>query len=302
MRRGKGVVSFLLYLWQIDVTEKLNFSEKGKAWLQFFRIGGVTSALSGSLWGHLIENQGMVSWLSVIPLLAVSFCIYLFGMGLNDLVDLRKDRELRSGRPLPSGRLGEGEARKVCYVILLIGCLVMYAFLEEFQVWCFSLAFIFVTIYNLKAKHSRVYGPITVALARSFNVMAGMTLLKYELMPLAAFHFVHTLGIFVVAEGEDRESPLGWKKLSFLGVVPLLMFWKEPYAGILWAASLVWITRDFWGTQARSSAARLVGGLVGAFTLMEACYLLGSEYWIPGLIFVGLYGVGRKLQKTFPAG
>jgi hypothetical protein len=277
---------------------------KLRAWLQFFRIGGVGSALSGSSWGYLVSGASEFSWWGICPVLLVSFCLYLFGMSLNDLVDLEKDRGLRSGRPLPSGRLGEGEAKTACALTLLIGLFSIFMFLERSQVYCFMMAFALVASYNLWAKHSKVVGPLTVAFARSLNVLGGMVLLDVnnEILTLGLIHFFHTVSIFRVAEGEDRERALGWNEAFFMGLAPVLMFFFEPLGAVLWGACLLWMSHPYRGIQARSSMARLVGGMVGAFTLMEACYLLGAGFILPSMVFLLLFLLGKKLQRAFPAG
>jgi 4-hydroxybenzoate polyprenyltransferase len=50
-----------------------------------------------------------------------TLCLYWAGMGLNDLFDLERDRELYPKRPLPSGRLPLGIARGVAWGLLASG-------------------------------------------------------------------------------------------------------------------------------------------------------------------------------------
>lgn len=281
-----------------------SFSEKTTAWLQFFRIGGVTSALSGGLYGFLISGQFKENPFGVIPVLVVSFSIYLFGMGLNDIVDVKKDRELRGGRPLPSGRLQISQAWLATGFVLLVGVVCMCLFLSRAQVACFSMAYFFVATYNLMAKHSKIFGPLTVAVARSLNVLGGMTYLGFSDTSLiwVLIHFFHTIGIFVIAEGEDRERALGMKEAVAVLAAPVVLLWLQPLGAVLWTGCLFWIARPYFGGANRAGAAKLVGGLVGAFTLMESCVLLGSGFYLSGILFIPIYAIGRKLQRSFPAG
>ncbi|MGH7178681.1 MAG: UbiA family prenyltransferase, partial [Tepidisphaeraceae bacterium] len=97
--------------------------------LQLTRMALVFTAIADSLcalslWARWRAGQGQPLWtqLDVMQLsgvAAMSIGLYGFGMSLNDITDRRRDRQLASHRPLPSGRIGLPAAHVVCAVLAL---------------------------------------------------------------------------------------------------------------------------------------------------------------------------------------
>lgn len=80
------------------------------AYLKLFRFPLVFTAIADSAAGYLLTNPFRPEPL-VLSLLAVcSAGLYFFGMGMNDLADLPRDREIAPNRVLPSGRLSVRKA------------------------------------------------------------------------------------------------------------------------------------------------------------------------------------------------
>ena len=77
-------------------------------WLKFFRLPNVLTVPGDVLAGATLAGRPFPE--TVRDLAAVSLA-YLFGMGLNDIIDLREDRLHRPERPLPSGELSPIHAR-----------------------------------------------------------------------------------------------------------------------------------------------------------------------------------------------
>ena len=82
-------------------------------WLIFFRVRLLPTALSNLLLGVYLGagSVGIGSPGRLTASLALSGCLYLFGMGLNDYRDRERDRTLHPNRPLPRGDITLGSAR-----------------------------------------------------------------------------------------------------------------------------------------------------------------------------------------------
>ena len=93
--------------------------------LLFLRAPLAASAIANLLVGiALARPAGAIApavWGGIAVLALGTLCLYWAGMGLNDLFDLERDRELYPYKVLPSGRLSLGLARVVAWVLLGIG-------------------------------------------------------------------------------------------------------------------------------------------------------------------------------------
>ena len=82
------------------------------AYLKLFRFPLVFTAIADSAAGYLISGDVNRESIGAMSLLAAaSGGLYLFGMALNDIADLNKDKESAPQKVLPSGRVSLGGAR-----------------------------------------------------------------------------------------------------------------------------------------------------------------------------------------------
>lgn len=153
--------------------------------LRFLRLPLVWTAVGDSLAGAAIAAALLrtadgagggaveVQWMLWLATGTASAALYLAGMGLNDLVDIRRDRAAGSNRPLATGELTVFAA--VGAVMFLAGAALMSAaFLPPAAQWMAIITAACIVIYNLAAK---LWGPTTVlfmALCRVFNGMIGV--------------------------------------------------------------------------------------------------------------------------------
>ena len=93
--------------------------------LLFLRAPLAASAIANLLVGIALAQRGLPLTPRVMVGIGVlclaTLCLYWAGMGLNDLFDLERDRDLYPQRPLPSGRLPLGLARGVAWGLLAAG-------------------------------------------------------------------------------------------------------------------------------------------------------------------------------------
>lgn len=89
--------------------------------LQLVRLPNVFTAIADVMAGYLIVRGGLHEPAKFFSLLGASVCLYLAGMVLNDVYDVDADTRQRPHRPIPSGRISLGFARKLGFGLLLVG-------------------------------------------------------------------------------------------------------------------------------------------------------------------------------------
>lgn len=278
-----------------------------RAWLKLSRIGGITSALGTGQAGLYLGSAG--ADLRQIPMvLSASASLYLFGMVSNDVLDREKDATFRPERPIPSGVISLNHASMAIVIIVLLMFLISLG-LEERQRLFFVASAIAILLYNGPCKSRWWLATFVIASARACNFLMGcgpMDLDTTWLLPTMAIA-LHTVTIMVLAEGEDRDTPLpqwiwGINALSALCVSCLpLGFPHAVGAALLWFGFTSWIIWQF-RSESRKVRPRLIGAMVGAFTLLDASYLfaLGANRLAGGFIVIHL--VGKTLSRRFPPG
>jgi hypothetical protein len=102
------------------------------------------------------------------------------------------DADERPERPIPSGRISKSAAIALGLSLLLIG--VLSASLVNFVSAGFALVIaLCALIYDYKAKHSVIFGPLFMGLCRSGNLLLGMSIIPlviFDLWPLSVHTFI----------------------------------------------------------------------------------------------------------------
>jgi 4-hydroxybenzoate polyprenyltransferase len=144
------------------------------------RLPNVFSAASNILPGYFtIVTAVSSSFLSInilylAALMTSSSLLYLAGIVFNDYFDFEIDKKERPTRPLPSGKITKGKA-----LTIAISSIIAANVLTLLIHWTsFIVAVILTTIiiaYDYRLKHDTITGPITMGLARFFNIILGAT-------------------------------------------------------------------------------------------------------------------------------
>ncbi|TVQ03925.1 MAG: polyprenyltransferase [Balneolaceae bacterium] len=161
--------------------------------------------------GILIEPAGL-GWL-----LMATFGLYGGGVVFNDVFDARLDAKERPERPIPSGRISRVGAS------VLGSCLYLVGVVSAFQVnpvagWL-SVVIVFLTLaYDIKAKHSPVFGPLFMGLCRGGNLLLGAAILPQaigDIWFLLFFPVIYIGSITLVSRGEVSGGSSLHGKLAF---------------------------------------------------------------------------------------
>jgi 4-hydroxybenzoate polyprenyltransferase len=148
---------------------------------RLLRLPLFVTAAADAVAGYLVAilpRGRPVSWEHVALLAGTSTGLYLYGMVQNDLVDIRRDRLLDTGRPLATGavRLPTAILLLVLFAALAAACALQLGRMERGGATVIAIgAFAAVNLYNLAAKHGPSFVAMTVmGLCRFLNFFIGV--------------------------------------------------------------------------------------------------------------------------------
>jgi 4-hydroxybenzoate polyprenyltransferase len=149
------------------------------AYVQLLRLPNVFTAIADILMGYLFTHPTLDPLWQSLQLVLSSALIYLAGMVLNDVYDIEVDRAERPERPLPSGRIELGWARRLGYEMLFCGVgvsilLSAWGGGPRTALLAAALAAL-VVLYNRVLKFTPL-GPVAMGGCRFLNVLLGMSL------------------------------------------------------------------------------------------------------------------------------
>lgn len=144
-----------------------------------------------------------------LSIAAVSIGLYGFGMSLNDIIDLRRDRQIAPHRPLPSGRVGLITAHIIC------GMLMLLALAGGAFYWTISndwRSFVYVVIaqaliwfYDAAGKYLVAFGLVTLGTIRFFHCLVPAPQIPLLWHPLLLLN--HVVILSTVAYGWEQKRP-----------------------------------------------------------------------------------------------
>lgn len=213
------------------------------AWLELVRLPNVFTAWADVAMGFLITRSQFTvdDRLPLGLLIAASSSLYMAGMALNDAFDAELDARERPERPIPSGRISLGAARRAGWSLLVIGVLLATAAGVVVQsVWPAVAGLVLagcVVLYDRWLKPTP-FGPLGMGLCRVLNVVLGMSAATAALEPVhgmaAAAIGVFIAGVTWFSRSEARKSNRGWLLaalaviLGGLGLMAWMPAWAEP--------------------------------------------------------------------------
>jgi 4-hydroxybenzoate polyprenyltransferase len=151
-----------------------------KPFLQLFRLPNVFTAIADVMMGYLFTHAEPKFGGEFLLLVAGSALLYTAGMVLNDVFDVEVDRKERPERPLPSGRIRLGTAKRLGFVLLGAGLACGWlagALAPHFQFWSGLVATVLVgmiLLYDIWLK-STPLGPLAMGACRMLNVLLGIS-------------------------------------------------------------------------------------------------------------------------------
>ncbi len=282
--------------------------------LQLTRMALVFTAISNAyctallLW-MVIPVESALDPARMLSITGISVGLYGFGMSLNDIIDRRRDRQIASHRPLPSGRVGVLTAHTICAVLGLgaVACSVIYAQLSNnwMSVVLVVSAGLLITFYDMAGKYLVAPGLIALGLIRFLHALApapGIPVLWHPLLLLTHVTVLST----VAYVWEQKRPPLTkihwWSVLGGLTVIDAMVIalvlerrglaglhltrWLAlPGAAVAGFAALAWWTWSHSATRREAGQRLMLYGLLWLI-VYDVSFVLAYVGWFPAILML----------------
>ena len=206
---------------------RLRMSSPVRDYLQLVRLPNLFTAVADVAMGFIVAQPWSArrgfepwQWASLGTLAAASVLLYAAGVVLNDVFDLEIDRQERPERPLPSGRIAAGAARRLGWTLLWLGVGTAsgaVALVGHFRPGAAAaMLATAIIVYDAWLKRTPL-GPLAMGACRMLNVMLGMSAADAPLCAggwlVAGGIGVYVAGVTWLARKKSRQSArLHWAR------------------------------------------------------------------------------------------
>jgi 4-hydroxybenzoate polyprenyltransferase len=271
-----------------------------------------------------MENVQMLPLLSAM---AAALFLYLFGLIVNDMVDLETDRTERPDRPLPAGEITLHQARLAAIAAALSGLNVALYAGKPALIVAGVLSGV-ILLYNGKLKNVPGFGALAMGACRGLSLLLGVAAARPEwLSQLPGIPFlpsalaalvvtVYVAGFTALArretESEKPMGPLRWIPMGALLVgLPCLLIVVTALKQTMGVAPTVFVflfcmsIMRAWllgGPLYRVQEMPLIiGGFIRNLLIVQAalCVACGSAGLLPAITLVLLFAVFPRLARSF---
>ncbi|MCL1920228.1 MAG: UbiA family prenyltransferase [Kiritimatiellaeota bacterium] len=301
-------------------------------WLRLFRLPNLLTVPGDPMAGFLLASAGSeIDRAMLIPMLAAmgaALCLYLFGLALNDIVDLETDRVERPDRPLPSGQITVPQAKMAAIAAALSGLNI--ALIAGRSTLCVAgtLA-VMILVYNL-VKRIPVFGVGIMGACRALSFGLGVVAAIPEKSRVEGFIRVrvesdtpttiaqigllaYIIAFSVIARNEMRpEKPTGFARwLPFcvlLLMLPSVIMTTEKEANamplvcvFLMCMAIMWAWRLGGALYHAQPVPDTVAGHIRNLMLVQACLCTaaGSAGLFPAFFLMALWALFPRLARQF---
>ena len=143
-----------------------------RTWGALLRLPNLFSAPGDPLVGGLLAGAALD--LKLCTVAGIALFLYAAGLMLNDLADADLDQLERPERPLPSGRISHRAVRAALWCCLGPAWLLSLT-CGAGTVLTTALLTLSIFGYNLRFKHHRILGPVSMGLCRGLSVCLSMS-------------------------------------------------------------------------------------------------------------------------------
>ncbi len=245
----------------------MKLSEKIHAWLEIVRAPNLFTVPGDPLAGFLLSGGvGVYGVFHVLPIVLSSLCFYCFGLIMNDIADVKIDRNERPNRPIPSGRISLPAAKIASVFLMGWGLAMAWLTGTDAGIVASALAFA-VVAYNMLLKDRPIAGPVSMGSCRGLSVMMGAAAgggVDHRVALAIGGLTLYIAAVTSIARLEMKNVLFGAKR------------WLPAFVLLAMFASLFWISR---------------AGFTDVTLVLKPA--------LPALLSVGLAIMcGRRLRRT----
>lgn len=295
--------------------------QKMRAYLELMRPANIVTAFADILAGFAVA-VGVISFTGEAALfspdglgwlLLSTFGLYGGGVVFNDVFDAELDAKERPERAIPSGRVSKVQAALLGILLHLLGVIAAFQVNQTAGFIAIAIA-ILTIIYDSKAKHSVVFGPLFMGLCRGGNLLLGISIVPAILFQswfLAFIPIVYIASITLISRGEVSG---GSRMHGFIAVgmliaviIALLIFAFMPEYSLLTALPFLllfaWMVFPAYLNAAINPEALTIKNAVkrGVLSLifLNSVLAAGFSGLILGLIVALLFPISLLFSKLF---
>jgi UbiA prenyltransferase family len=286
----------------------MNFSAL-RTLLVLGRVSNLPTIWSNCLAGWWLSGGGNY-WKLPLLFFGISF-LYTGGMFLNDAFDAEFDRQRRSGRPIPSGKISAELVWRFGFGQLALGIFLLLFLGKLAAALAFVLA-IFILIYDALHKVITASPWLMGACRFWIYVIAGTTgiygLNGWPIFCGAALA-LYVVGLSYVARRESFRGPIPYWPLLLLAapiILAMLMNAGEFRSSAIWISIVLalWIVRGvrtvFLGGEINVGG--IVSGLLAGIVIVDWLAVAPQiSHTTSAIVFLALFALTNFLQKFVPA-
>jgi 4-hydroxybenzoate polyprenyltransferase len=287
------------------------------AWARLLRIPNLLTVPGDPLAGYLLAaGSGAVLDRSVALVMVIALLLYMAGLIMNDVADVKIDARERPQRPLPSGGVDEMVARLVAVTFITFALL-----LARYLGWAVVLVtlslLVCLSTYNLFLK-STILGPLIMGLCRGLSLLLGAALvnLHHPLVLVSAGGLtLYIMAVTLMARGEMGEGRSTWVgSLPLVAVagISIVLLQFSPVTGVMQGRLGLVLFLLFsltglvaWKWKEPVPAPPLVGLLISAVLILQVALCIAAQAGAPalgaGLVLLLFWPLNRWLARFVAA-
>jgi 4-hydroxybenzoate polyprenyltransferase len=285
------------------------------SFLELMRPANLVTAVADVLAGACIAFAvgGDAGAGGVVTLSVATIGLYGGGVVFNDVFDADLDRLERPERAIPSGRVRLTEAVLLGGLLLMGGIFLASLVGGAAGALAFGIA-VLALVYDARAKHHAVFGPLLMGMCRGGNLLLGVSLSGVALSlywPLAFIPVLFIAAITLTSRGEVHGNNRGNLKLALgLDVAVLLVqlglsalavteFWDSlPFLAVWFGMNLRAKLRAIRDNRPERIGKAVRAGVLSLIPL-NACVAAGFVGWWAGVGVLALLPLSMWLGGRF---
>lgn len=285
-----------------------------RPYLTLLRPANLVTAVADILAGASVAAAVSGAWSEQLGWLCLATLgLYGGGVVFNDVFDVDLDRIERPERALPSGQVTLASAILLGGLLLLGGVGLAAAVGSSSAAIALAVA-VLTLVYNGRAKHHPLFGPLVMGMCRGGNLLLGVSL---SALALSAYWWLGLLPVIFIAAitltsrgevGGQNRSSIQLALALDVGVAVALLLLSRYTVAEFWPALpflLLWFGMNLRAKLAAIQDNRppLIKTAVktGVISLipLNACLAAGFMGWPAGLLVLALLPVSLGIARYF---